>query len=258
MNEFEAHQTTIGAALRDAREAANLTIQRFSQLSGIPEKTVLTLEQDHFQDFPSDPYVRGFMKKYAHICGVSYGELEIVWRLMRQARRSGRADALPHNRFRAPGTLPWKLLTVHPLIIVAGFVFCYIAFQVGYLSLPVRISVDSVSSPVSQTPFRLTGSVWGFVRSLSINGDAVQPQDGSFSYVVALHAGPNVVELEAQNFFRFPSHLQAIVVYQAPSPSPTFLPTPQSTPIQFSPPLHKTPAIELTPSPVASSTGNVY
>ena len=255
MNAFEAHETTIGAALRDARETANLTIQRFSQLSGIPEKTVLTLEQDRFQDFPSDPYVRGFLKKYANVCGVSYEHLESLWQSMRQARRSGQSDALPHNRFRAPSTLPWKLLSVHPLAVVAALVFAYIAFQAVYLALPVRIKVQALPM-VAQTPVQLRGSVWGFVRSLTVNGDPVDLHGGSFSYALALHGGPNVVELEASNFFRRVSRTQVIVVYQ--TPTPVLSPSPKTSTGHAYPSPTESPVFESTPSPVASTTQNVY
>ncbi len=254
MNEFEARGTTIGAALRDAREAANFTVQRLSQITGIPEKIVLTLEQDRFQDFPSDPYVRGFLKKYANACGASYERLETLWQSMHQAQRSGRSDALPHNRFRTPGTLPWKLLSVHPLVIVAAAVLAYIAFQAAYLALPVRINVASVPSPVFQTPIEIHGTAWGFVRSLSVNGNQVQPQAGGFAYVLALHAGPNVVDFEALNFFRYPSRMQLIVVYQAPAPSFTPSPSPKSLPAHSYPSPAESPILELPPSPVASTT----
>lgn len=259
MNEFEARETTIGAALRDARENANLTVQRFSQLTGIPEKTVLVLEQDRFQDFPSDPYVRGFLKKYANACGASYERLESSWRAMRQERKSGKSDALPHNRFRAPNTLPEKLLSVHPLVVVAGLVLVYIAIQAAYLALPVRISVNTVP-PVSQTPVELQGSVWGFVRTLSVNGDPVDLRQGAFSYALALHQGPNVVELEASNFFHHVSRTQVIVVYQASSPVPSPVQSLKPSPLRAysTPAVSKSPVFELTPSPVASTTQPVY
>ncbi len=255
MNELEAREATIGAALRNARERANLTVQRFSQITGIPEKTVLVLEQDRFQDFPSDPYVRGFLKKYANACGASYEHFESLWRAMRQERTSGRSDALPHNRFRAPGTLSEKLLSVHPLVVVAGLVFAYIAFQAAYLALPVRIRVNVVPL-ATQTPFELQGSVWGFVRTLSVNGDPVDLHQGMFSYALALHQGPNVVELEASNFFRHASRMQVIVVYQAPSPLPSPEQSLKPSPVHAypAPAVSESPVFELTPSPVASTT----
>ena len=60
-----------GALLRDAREAAGLSIDAVAQQLKLAPRQVQALEDDDFAQLPGRTFVRGFMRNYARLAAVS-------------------------------------------------------------------------------------------------------------------------------------------------------------------------------------------
>jgi cytoskeletal protein RodZ len=61
---------TVGEILRTAREARKLSVEQVNRETKISVQTVRSLEQDDFGAFPSETYLKGFVRTYADFLGL--------------------------------------------------------------------------------------------------------------------------------------------------------------------------------------------
>jgi len=78
---------SVGEILRTAREAKKLTLDVVNQNTKIAVDVLAALEQDDFDTFESDIYLKGFLKTYAKYLGVA--QSEVLRALDRQRGKSG-------------------------------------------------------------------------------------------------------------------------------------------------------------------------
>lgn len=61
---------TIGEILRAAREDKKLTVEQVNRETRISVQTIRSLERDDFGAFPSETYLKGFLRNYADFLGL--------------------------------------------------------------------------------------------------------------------------------------------------------------------------------------------
>jgi cytoskeletal protein RodZ len=66
---------TVGEILRTAREARKLSVEQVNRETKISVQTVRSLEQDDFGSFPSETYLKGFVRTYAEFLGLDGNRL---------------------------------------------------------------------------------------------------------------------------------------------------------------------------------------
>ncbi len=66
---------SVGECLRHNREAAGKSIEQLSATTKIPERIILAVEEERFEDTPPIPVLRGFLKVLAEEIGISPAEL---------------------------------------------------------------------------------------------------------------------------------------------------------------------------------------
>lgn len=66
---------TVGEILRTAREARKLSVEQVNRETKISVQTVSALEQDDFGAFPSETYLKGFVRTYADFLGLDGNRL---------------------------------------------------------------------------------------------------------------------------------------------------------------------------------------
>ncbi len=78
---------TVGEMLRTAREERKLTVEQVNRETRISIHAIRSLEQDDFGAFPSETYLKGFLRSYAEFLGLDGGKL---WAMVGQrAETSG-------------------------------------------------------------------------------------------------------------------------------------------------------------------------
>ncbi|MCI0451321.1 MAG: helix-turn-helix domain-containing protein [Candidatus Latescibacteria bacterium] len=82
---------TIGEMLRAAREAKNLTVEQVNRETRISIQTIRSLERDDFGAFPSETYLKGFLRNYAEFLGLDGNAL---WSMV-ASRAGGGSGAGP-------------------------------------------------------------------------------------------------------------------------------------------------------------------
>ncbi len=71
----EVSLAVIGARLREAREAAGLSVEQVALKMRLSAGQIRALEAGRMAELPPAPYVRGYVRSYAQIVGIESGEL---------------------------------------------------------------------------------------------------------------------------------------------------------------------------------------
>lgn len=82
---------TIGEILRAAREEKKLTVEQVNRETRISVQTLRSLERDDFGGFPSETYLKGFLRNYAEFLGLDGNAL---WAMV-GARAGGASGSGP-------------------------------------------------------------------------------------------------------------------------------------------------------------------
>jgi len=61
---------SVGQKLKKAREAKGLSLGEISKVTKLSEKSLVSIENDQFQDLPAPTYIKGFIRLYAQCVGV--------------------------------------------------------------------------------------------------------------------------------------------------------------------------------------------
>jgi cytoskeletal protein RodZ len=91
---------TVGEILRTAREARKLSVEQVNRETKISVQTVRSLEQDDFGAFPSETYLKGFVRTYAEFLGLDGNR---IWAMI--GARSSAQTAGPGPSWETEGGL---------------------------------------------------------------------------------------------------------------------------------------------------------
>ncbi|OGY39143.1 MAG: hypothetical protein A2418_03130 [Candidatus Brennerbacteria bacterium RIFOXYC1_FULL_41_11] len=186
----------LGQFLSDSREASGLSLQKFSQVSGISEDILDQIESGDFKKIGSAPYLKGILKKYERFAGVGYKE---VFGFVSQFKTSGKHDALPQNRFSSKSVL--KLPEFNPVVFLLAILFFFLAFQFVVLVLPPKIVLGEMPTATSEKNVKVFGTVSGKVKDFFVNSEKTELLKNSFSKDIFLNQEINIIEFKAINFF---------------------------------------------------------
>ena len=73
----DAHADEFGAALREAREKAGLSLADVANALKVTERTVDALEAELYEELPPRPYIRGYVRRYARLVGLDAGSVRV-------------------------------------------------------------------------------------------------------------------------------------------------------------------------------------
>ncbi len=78
-------EATLGAFLREEREARGVALSDIATETKVPESALQSIEEDRFDDLPGEVFVRGFLRAYAR--SIDIDPDEVLSRLDRPAPR---------------------------------------------------------------------------------------------------------------------------------------------------------------------------
>ncbi len=137
---------TAGARLRAAREAGGLSIADVATRLHLDLKIVEALEAGDDSRLPAAIFVRGYLRSYARLVGVS--EAEVLGSVPAVSVAEPRiAPTLARPRRRRLPALPWQGLGLMVLVLALG--------ALGYALLPPlieRLTSDRAAAPEDATP----------------------------------------------------------------------------------------------------------
>ena len=113
------HHSNIKTLLDEACGLKHIDYAKLAELSGIPERYILAIQNIDTKKLPAAPYVRGYLKKISEVLGLDYTEVLDLYKKELEQKTSGEHDTLPFNRF-AIKRFSKKILIYSALCILVG------------------------------------------------------------------------------------------------------------------------------------------
>ncbi|WP_421990153.1 helix-turn-helix domain-containing protein [Qipengyuania sp.] len=145
---------SVGARLKQAREAAGLELAQVAAETRIPQRHLLTIENGSLADLPARTYAVGFSRTYARLVGLDEREIvEQVRNELAEGDENGAAPAKfePGDPARVPGRgLAWFALFAAILLIGGIYAFYNSYFAPGLGPAPLQDPREEVAAQVEE------------------------------------------------------------------------------------------------------------
>lgn len=144
---------TVGARLREAREARGQSIEEIGRQTRVPVRHLGQIESGVLEGLPAAPYSAGFVKAYARAVGLDPTALSQEFRAeFDQAQRGAPRIAYEPYEPADPSRLPPRLLAVVALAIAILLVGGYAIWRSGVLTGEGPESRAQLAAGTSDTP----------------------------------------------------------------------------------------------------------
>ncbi|MGB9637262.1 MAG: helix-turn-helix domain-containing protein [Microgenomates group bacterium] len=193
---------TVGEILSEKRKAVGLSLEEIEKETKIRVKYLEAIEKNNFSQIPGSATVKGFIRNYALVLGLTPANVLAVFR--RDFRENEKGQIVPRgmteplNRkdfYWTPKTT--FLLTV--FLVVGGFIFFFFRQYLKFISPPPL----EVFSPQEGQVFPNKVEVVGKTdkdATVRIDGTLISlSEKGQFKEEIILPRGENVVTIEAAN-----------------------------------------------------------
>lgn len=188
---------TAGSLLKEARESSSYSLEELSKRTKIREDYLRAIEEDSYDALPSGPFVRGFLRSFAHEVGVNPETIVATYR-----RDFGTVE---HEGLVPKGLLNPIRRKTHVLIspvlfgvlVLCAVVLGFVAYQWQLFSQPPQLTVYE---PVENQEVRSPVLVRGVTASdavVTVNQTPISTdQDGKFTTQVELSNGNQTIIVE--------------------------------------------------------------
>lgn len=175
----------------EALRVKGISVEKISQLSGVPESFISLIIDEKFEKLPPAPYVHGYIIKMSEVLGL---DGEKVWNEYFEKdghlRRSGERDILPPNRFEIP-KINKKIAGA---IIIAVLIIIYAGIRLPSILGRPTLTLENISGGITVTKeqnFTIKGTV-SPGDEITVNGEALLPdRKGYFEKAIVLNPGFN-------------------------------------------------------------------
>ena len=143
----------VGAALRDARVARNLSLAEVSALLRIREAHLEAIELEDFEQLPGNVYAIGFIRTYAQY--LELNESDLIMRFKAASVESGMADMVfeeEEETEQISGALKISLLVVGALVVYVLWLVAGTQNDGITVSTVVQTPAAPVEAPAAPTP----------------------------------------------------------------------------------------------------------
>jgi cytoskeleton protein RodZ len=126
---------TVGARLREAREARGQTLDDVARQTRVPVRHLVQIEEGRLEGLPAAPYSAGFVKAYARAVDLDPAELSQQFRAeFAEATQASPRIAYEPYEPADPNRLPPRLLAIIALVIAVLLVAGYGIWRSGVLT----------------------------------------------------------------------------------------------------------------------------
>lgn len=229
---------TIGKLLEEKRKSKKLSFVEISEIIKINPEYLEALESADYVKFPSEVYIKGFLKNYARFLGIDPEHALALYRREQEKAhippkikvsdkiRSGRVDlSLSRNRII---TLIATFLTLLTIFYVGSYVIDIFQNPRLELQKPIELSANETGEYLSESENIVIEGVSEIGNKLTINGQEYRVNSfEQFTVDLKLQEGTNTFQLTAENQLKRKSEISLNVLY---SPQIDVTPTAEPTP----------------------------
>lgn len=198
--------------LKKLMKSKGVSSTRLASLTDVPVRFIDAMLEGHFDQLPSQPYIRGYLFKISAVLGTENDYLWQIFRASVDALSSGEHDRLPANRFAlqrmSRKTMVWIILSI--------IVFLIISLNFNRIVGKPTISVQ-VPDTTEESVLVVTGSINPDDR-LTLNNEIVYTNEiGAFETRVQLEPNiDNVLTFRVKRYLGRETELVKRVFYKAP------------------------------------------
>ncbi|MCK5320909.1 helix-turn-helix domain-containing protein [Candidatus Parcubacteria bacterium] len=202
INKISLNSETLGQLLKKEREAQKISLEKIANDLKINKKYLSALESERLQDLPAGVYARNYFKTYAEYLNLNADE---ILKQYEEEHKSGLIENKKNlfvqkvTKARYFFSIP-KVFKITAILFAVFICVIYIGFYLNNLISPPDLVIFSPKTDVSvnQNKIEIKGQT-EINANIKINGkDILAGIDGSFSTVIFLKNGLNVVLIEAQ------------------------------------------------------------
>jgi len=193
----EIETQTLGEKLKNARGSMKMALWQASRKTKIPVNYLKYLESGKYAKLPADVYITAYLKKYAEVL-----KLEIN-QVLEQFKTEKGITTKPSHSSKKPLLVTPRRLSLVVVILVIGLIFGYFWHQISYLINPpsIKITQPIPDFATQDKSVEISGQTESDVY-LTVNGKEIYvDKRGSFSSILSLESGLNILRIEARDRF---------------------------------------------------------
>lgn len=231
----------IGKLLEEKRKSKKLSFVEISEIIKINPEYLEALENGDYSKFPSEVYIKGFLRNYSKFLGIEPEHALALYR--REQEKShlppkikvsdkikNKSLDLSLNRNRIL-TIFAIFLTLLTIFYVGSYVFDIFQHPRLELTKPVELTANESGEYISEKDTLTLEGTSEIGNKLTINGQEYRVNSfEQFTVELKLQDGTNSFQLTAENQLRRKSEISLNVLYEKESePTPTVTPTQAQT-----------------------------
>ena len=189
----------VGAALRDARVARNLSLAEVSALLRIREAHLEAIELEDFEQLPGNVYAIGFIRTYAQY--LELNESDLIMRFKAASVESGMADMVfeeEEETEQISGALKISLLVVGALVVYVLWLVAGTQNDGITVSTVVQTPAAPVEAPAAPTPPAVVADEAAAASAAAAETPATPRVSDGPSPAAVTNEGPADVQSNAQ------------------------------------------------------------
>ena len=182
---------TLGSTIRDAREAARLSIESLSESTSIRMGLLNEMENNNFSHCGGDTYARGHLRNIAARVGINPQVFLDLYNEEHSTEHRAIQDLLVENNVmqvpREEKTLSWKVPAIISIVVlvVIGFVQIVISNQSSDTPVTTQPTVAASANPTPATSHAPAAQV----------SPSITPQSGPIILTIAATRGNSYIDI---------------------------------------------------------------
>lgn len=216
---------TIGRLLKEKRKSKDLSFDAISEIIKINPEYLEALENANYAKFPSEVYIKGFLRNYSRFLGIDPNHALALYRREQENSISSPSikvvDKIRNKGFDLTINRKRLLTLLVIVLIISSIIYIgtnvFNVFQEPNLKLEKPISLDKGSSGeyISNTDSITLEGLSDIGNKLVINGHEYRVNSfEQFNVDIKLQKGKNNILLSAQNQFNRKSEISLFVFYE--------------------------------------------
>ncbi len=193
---------SLSEILSEAIALRGLSPEKLAEMTNIPKRYILALQECDERNIPAAPYVRGYLAKIATVLDIDSAPLYAAYKEL-NLKKSGCSDELPRNRFAIVKSKKGLFLGLFAFLIVTILIGIRLEALLGIPTIEVNIPAKVDDRDFLETRDRMF-TIEGRIDSkdsLIIEGEPIPVSaEGRFSKDIPLEAGLNRFEIKVKRF----------------------------------------------------------
>ena len=181
-------------------EQKNLSHDKLANITAIPRRYIIAIQNLELNMLPSSPYVRGYLKKICEVLGLNFNDIWKIYEQELKHKTSGAFDKLPVNRFAIHKINKKSVVGVVVAIVLIIFLISNFNnfFAKPYLNIE---NPKEAITTTSEPSINLMGAI-NPKDKLTINDrEVVADSYGNFESIYELQLGLNTINFKVKKIF---------------------------------------------------------